>query len=703
MTANDDLWVREIAASTETDVDSVRRTLDRYGIPGERPVAPRKRLRLEGVHFAGVKNVAVSEGSAEREDRDFSFTHRYEHLVTAFATKARNDAGKTSVVNVTEWALRGTSKGLQPDVRNWIRQAVVGFTVAGERILVLWKVNDGVPTGVVLTVPEQVHFEWTTADAVALNAGVASGDAVDRWVTELCTAGSEILADFDSEPEFKKAMAAVMTPRIGFDSLSVWQNNPNALDDEDGKLISQDWPLWSQALVISDPEIVLPLGEIVTSASAVLQMYLGTKWGTAAATASGQKKAISASLSGLRRRNAADTKAKDSSVGELTTQLQSLEQQLADLPADDTVDAVETRIAEARAAAAQLEAAEAELLRTARNWGTYEKDLEMAEADLAALLEAERTRRFWHSLTPTCCPRCDAQVDAERLRRETEGQCSLCDSELSTTTVDVDIDTAGGEAPADDLEPDDLEAARDRVATLGMEAQESSAAHDVALNARDALRAVYEAAAARVVEHGGSALERRSLELELATLRGRLAERRTETPESPKLAQLERDLAIVESAHKLANKWKLDDQGDLLVEVSRQIAEIGLRLGVAQLQEATFKSDAKLQLVKGGSPATFTTVNKGEQLRLKIAVVVALLRVGGRSGVNRHPGVLFIDSFAREEMSAANAISTLEALQSVADEFDVQIVTSSANGNLLSQVLPDGSVRMATADDDYMW
>lgn len=89
---------------------------------------------------------------------------------------------------------------------------------------------------------------------------------------------------------------------------------------------------------------------------------------------------------------------------------------------------------------------------------------------------------------------------------------------------------------------------------------------------------------------------------------------------------------------------------------------------------------------------------------MKIAIVIALLRVGTAAGVERHPGLLVLDSPASEEMNPADVRQLLQELQLIAEETGLQVITSSANGDLLVDALPAGSVRLAREeDDDFLW
>ena len=86
-------------------------------------------------------------------------------------------------------------------------------------------------------------------------------------------------------------------------------------------------------------------------------------------------------------------------------------------------------------------------------------------------------------------------------------------------------------------------------------------------------------------------------------------------------------------------------------------------------------------------------------MRLKIALVIALLRVGTSAGVGRHPGLLLIDSLGREELNPDDLVTMLQELQQIALDAQLQIVATSAYGDILERALPENSLRLSGAGE----
>lgn len=77
---------------------------------------------------------------------------------------------------------------------------------------------------------------------------------------------------------------------------------------------------------------------------------------------------------------------------------------------------------------------------------------------------------------------------------------------------------------------------------------------------------------------------------------------------------------------------------------------------------------AHVRVSKGGSVSNWGELAAGEQLRLRIATVVALVRTAQEFGVGRHPGLLFVDSPGREEVQDQNLGDMLGELARLAQD-----------------------------------
>jgi hypothetical protein len=738
-------WIERISSGTDVPVSEVRSILDRYNIAPARALPPRRRLLLKAVHFAGIKDLAVDGRRDVRQLVPFSFTHKFGPGLTAFGTRNQNEAGKTSLLEVIIWGLRGRCN-LQRDVRRWIYQASLEIELAGDNIFIGWTITNGRPRGRVLLLSDKRH-EWAEIEdqarayfrekvdrhlsdleqqgegaGTALAVESSEGGPMSHVLSALGKDGAVELAGFVGDAEFEAVMGAVMLERLGFQRLPQWQRAPAAAQVEptDGTLSEHGWAAWSQALVITNPAIKIPLGEEQYVAARLLQVYLGTAWAAPAAVAAARKSQLESRLGVLRRRVASVEAERETSLQRLRAEIEELSARLAVMPEVDAVAEADRLLAEIDRAAKEYAQAQQTYVTAAATYGATAKLLEAAEADEYALGQAAVTRRFWHSLKPSCCPRCDTAVEEDRWRQELEGHCSLCGSDVAL--ADGDTDTAGQPEPLSSEEAnrmvregvvninidelDDLSAVRLQVAQLRSRASAEDRAMDDAQAARDASRARLEAAreggqAAR----SGPARARREVELALARAQGQLNERArsgADDPDAANLREAQAAVSVVTAAERVARDRRDSDQAQMLDDVSDVVSELGRRLGVAQMEGATLRGNLNMPVIKGGQRHNFGSLTEGEVLRLKIALVIALLRVGTSAGVGRHPGLLLIDSLGREEVNPDDLATMLQELQQIALDAQLQIVATSAYGDILERVLPQTSLRLAGVGE-WMW
>ena len=739
-------WIEEVSSRSNLPVANVKEVLNRYNITPARTLPPRRRLSLKAVHFAGIKDLAVDGNPDQREYTPFSLTQELASGLTAFGTRNQNDAGKTSLLEVITWGIRGRC-GLQKDVRRWIRQAAVEISLAGDRIFIGWTVSNGRPNGRVILCDENFQIDWDRINSQALicftdvvDQGMTGGDRQEnsihhdfrdeatmeqqplvRYTSALREAGCIELGEFDGDTEFEAVIGGLMLERLGFQSLPQWQRAPAAsrIDDTDGTVSENGWAAWSQALIITNPAIKVPLGEEKFIASRLLQVYLGTAWAAPAAVAAARKSQLESRLGTLRRRAAGVDEAQTTSVRLLEEEARDLTERLALIAEPNAVEMADRLLDEIAEAAREYAAAQESHVVAATNYGAMAKLLESAEADEYAIAQAAVTKRFWHSLKPSCCPRCDATVSERQWQRELEGHCSLCNADVDLSSGNVGTDgqheplsvqdaarlvNDGAELDLEEL--DDLSVLRLQIAQLETRLLAQESAMDVAKAARDSTRARLEAAR----QAGGAVTveavrERRNLELALARVQGQLIERaqpRGDGPDAPIFRETQEALAVVTAASEVAKQRRDADQAQMLIEVSTLVTDLGRRLGIAQLEQVTLRGNLHMPVVKGGQSHTFGSLTEGEVLRLKIALVIALLRVGTSAGVGRYPGLLLIDSLGREELNPEDLAIMLQELRQIALDAQLQIVATSAYGDILEHVLPSDSLRLAGVGE-RMW
>jgi hypothetical protein len=186
----------KIASKARVGVDVVETVLKANAVSLV-PVPPAQRaLDVRRLSFSGVR-------SRTQWDGPFEATFEFSDGVTALITN-ENLRGKSSVLELITWALRGSPRGLRADVRLWF-----------ERIVLEYSVN-GVPMAVVLTKEETgfVADILRAPDADLLSAalsGETSAESVSFIATRL------------SESEFKEHQDQLMMTLLSLEPITNFQ------------------------------------------------------------------------------------------------------------------------------------------------------------------------------------------------------------------------------------------------------------------------------------------------------------------------------------------------------------------------------------------------------------------------------------------------------------------------------------------------
>ncbi|HEY2202079.1 MAG TPA: hypothetical protein VGH56_09325, partial [Solirubrobacteraceae bacterium] len=336
-----------------------------------------------------------------------------------------------------------------------------------------------------------------------------------------------------------------------------------------------------------------------------------------------------------------------------------------------------------------------EALEASNELGPAAAEAERAADDEAATVlhmgHAIKAKRYFAGLDPVCCPRCQRPIDSVRKAREIElGACSVCAT------------------------PREQEEEATALAALDEANQRASEARSVAEQARsrhnEALRVLRMAeddlgAERRKLEE----IERRraagdphqAAEMAVARIEGRIEERRTRPGARVEAHRVDRTL--LDAAMATDEQLRREASEELLQELNIEIRSIAESAGIPNLEEVTVMLNATMRVVIGGQPTNFSRLTGGERLRLRIATVVAMLRIGERRGVGRHPGLILIDSPGDEEVVDENLAEMLRELDRLAGELEhLQVFVASAKPAQIVGVIPPERRRVA-ADGGFLW
>ncbi|WP_445529513.1 AAA family ATPase [Streptomyces cyslabdanicus] len=642
-------FTEAVARRAGVDVAEAAAVLQHHRVR-ESGVLPRPhRLALTSIEFSGTK--------AGKFTDDFRFSWRLSDGLWCLA--GDNLKGKSTVLEVIWWCLRGKNKRLQNTARRWISHVRLEGHIDGEPFSVEFQHKDGVPTG------------------------------------RLETGKTTPSIGFAGEAEFASVMSQFMMDRLNLEILRGWHSDVKG--EEDGKATVTDWALFSHALICRNRNAEVLLGETSENGSVVslLQMFIGLPWTSTRRDAETALKTVRQQQRGEKRRATEDTQARASSLQQLKDEITVAEAALANTGAapalEDQALAIEQAAAHVASCAGRHATAVQVQLTVQQNYTELHQTLVEDRKRLRDMKENTAAKRYFGALAPTCCPRCTTPVAdlAQARGDQAADHCSVCGSTLpedapeDTTAIDQLSENIASLAAADDQ-------TRTALRRAEKERKEAEAQLDAARRAM---------AAAQAALPDASVLRR---QLDLERLRGALKEREATHARAGGITPPAPEEKILEAAYKEADVRAGKASKPIMDRVSSEIFDLAVRLGYDNLQGVKLQANGPMKLQLDDGPSWFQKMTEGEQLRLRMATLLALLRVGQQHG-GRHPGLFLIDSAGAQEMIPTDLAETLQQLRAICEETDgLQIIAATANRELARTVIPDDRAKIAEAGA-FMW
>ncbi|WP_173141596.1 hypothetical protein [Kibdelosporangium persicum] len=651
-----------MTTASGVDAATVDTIFASYGVPAAPVAAAPRNLRVLRLRLWGKKR-DIPEGGA------FDTTLKFPTgLVMAVAPNLK---GKTSVLELITWCLRGTPKALQQDVLAWLD---------GIECDVL--VND-VPHGIRMRLSE-----GAIADAAILQANSVEALADARGHSPV---NARVIARASSNAEYDVEIQTFMLDRLGLEPILAYAAKT-------GVVQTHAWPSYFGAIYPPAGGEKVLIGETAYAglAGRLLEVFLDLP-GAALLTrvkAARDRLAAEDAKQSEQMKSAADTDRlrRDEQQERLDKAKSALAKLAADSKALPSVMDIAGRVTSLSLRLADVEAdrrgADA-LHRQAKT------NRQADERRLNNLRESAVARRLFHGLDPQSCPRCETPVTEERRSAETDShRCAVC-----TSLISVD------NSEEDDELVDELSSVLEASRQAEREAQrELSEANSIV----EKLAAELTAAEVelRDAQQATIAAERFKLEQDIARAEGALEVLQPpSTQATPDGSGNDAEQRVLSS---LADVLEADLRAasvGLFAELGPEIAEIAKRFGIASVQDIKVDRRAALRISKGGAkPDWFSNQSPGERLRLRIATVIALLRVGARLGIATHPGLLMLDSLRAEEVQDDDAYAIVDELVDLAAQTPgLQMLTTTADMTLPVGRLPKGSILAPPEGHDALW
>lgn len=657
MSENDVLLEARIAERASVAVEDVREVFASHGAPLVTPPARSRTLRLHRLRLAGERTGSVYPGPF---DTTLPFSEGLTGLVAA------NLRGKTSVLELVTWCLRGSPR--EPlNHAHWLRQVDLDVEVAGQAMGIrLDLAEERITSAVVLASPDIGQLE-----------GVRVPDA-GRDVVPLLRA-------FSSE-SYSEQIQALMMDRLDLHPLvSSFQQTGTQ---------THGWPVYFGAVYLPAGRDKALLGDLAMSGlpGRLLQVFLDlpsaaalTRVKTAADVLAAKRKALQTADQTTREKRADERR-------RIVRDLERARERLAFVsPAEGEEEEPLDQLA------ARVVRMAREVVDTQESWDEVMQQHRRArvrrqhdEKLLNDVTESATARLLFHGLDPTACPRCDQEIAVDRRRQESEAHsCAVCSRPV----------------PGDDTFPEEIiDEAKERL-------KDSTAAEETAKEALEAAetelhRISNELTLAqgrlRRAESAAQAPARASARDEVLKLEGALSV----FPELPPLVDdpvQVKALKILRAATKVLEEDHHQAAETLFGDLNQEIAKLGRQFGIDSLESVKIDRAAHLDVTKGGGRTKpFGTQSPGERLRLRIAVVIALLRVGAAHSVSTHPGLLLIDSPKAEEVQDLDIRRLLGELAKLASEKHLQVLITTRDFDLAHEVLAAENI-IEARDGKPLW
>ncbi|MFJ4932118.1 hypothetical protein [Streptomyces sp. NPDC088736] len=659
-----DLHEQIAARVPPADVERVREALYAHGIQLTSPLPARRQLVVHRLYCEGAKT--------DTDDNDGPFTVDMPLGPGPWAIASTlNNAGKSSLLWALSYALRGDGFDAfkRPETVGWFSYVRADIEVAG------------VAASIRLTFdkPDRPSCRLLSADTLEHLTALTGSQETGPGVRVAATA----------EPGgVKELIDRFMLDRLGLRPLPLWTAEAGAPKDADGNRDSREdihgWASYFYAIALNAGNSSILLGPTAYNQLPVklMQLFLDVPYASELTQINTARKKDTQEGNRVQRRAREDAQAREQQTEPLRQALRDAEEKVTALEADQPdltglladVDAAARQVARDQAALQETEEGHA-VARKARL--KDEKAARRAEQSSAA-------RLLLGALEPESCPRCDHEIDdARRTAEESEHRCSVCASPLPEVQDDPETravlhlrleERVNASCAAEDT-------ARQAVERSAAACESSRAAYDL-VNARlvaarsgswytrleSARESVYQLRGALAVATGnGTGLPEVVSDYVTATT-------------SPSDIEDDSDDsdAILEAAAEVLSKVVADHSNALFADLNGEIVSIAHNLGVANLTSVDLNLAGHLNARKTGKKHPFRAFSPTDRLRMRIAAIVGMIKVGRKRGLMSHPGLLLIDAPTAEELSHDNARQCIKTLyETAADDPGIQIVITS--------------------------
>lgn len=322
------------------------------------------------------------------------------------------------------------------------------------------------------------------------------------------------------------------------------------------------------------------------------------------------------------------------------------------------------------------------------------------QKDILRIEEHINIGSFFSNLEIKSCPSCNNHLEFIKSDAKTSHSCGLCHHEVTDSDRQEDVsrlearkhslekealkvDEQLGVLDSADIEIiNDLEKAKGGLGKINF-----TSFDDEVNNLMSLVNALDEKIEKEQASMNGSLKLFREAEGNLAVLNYRLDEARNSTidlAENDRSSKQRHTITLLDSAIKYLEEYRAVANASILKEFKEIILTVLYSLGLESFTDIEIDTKLRIKYLQGGERLSYSDITEGEQLRVKIALYLALVKLNSEHGVGNHPRFLIIDSPGKEEADDKYFDGLIEALNTVENEFSnkIQVLIGSADRRL---------------------
>lgn len=621
-----------------------------------------RRLLLRKIWFDGER--PDIEGRTEHLEYEWSFAAGLSGWV------ARNDRGKSSILKIIHWALSGTEPVLKTDVRSWLRNVGLELEIVGDQVYtVLFSLNESEPTLVGRIIATDMN-------------SVQGGES-----------NVTVLASFDSAASMRAAIADEIGSRLGFFPMDCTERTRKSFEIATGTV---SWETYSQALLLGADDytdFLFPRQDRnLQHHRTVVSAFLGFDLAELLAKVQVLRDRAVNDYDieqQLVRRGAEKTKTQIATtmveLEEVERRLHILESQQSVFVDPEYVKQIGEVYAERTDLVVTLRQTAEGVRRRLRETG---QALNEAERTCQRLTEALQFAGYLSGLMVEKCPNCEHDVSQARVQTELATQhCRLCGEPLRPNDRQDEQKRELREAE------ENRRSLKHLRVELNREDQRLSAELEAAEEALDVCNREFTDLSRQ--QRNGFVEELRETNRRNAYLKGQLdlLHGQSHQGQAEHLAELRDRRDVLAAAHKYLQETVTRQEQGTLDTLFAEATVLIERFGVAHVSRVSFDNSGGLLVYQSGKAERFQNMNMSEQLRIKLAFHIALLRLKALHQLGRHPGVLLIDSPGGAEMDLVGFSAILASLSELGSELGqkVQILIATSREELITVCGPSNA------------